>query len=94
MKYRIKYLIKSYEINSYNIDKSEINNKYEIEIDISANDNYIYGIYVERKGEYYIGLSEESFIKYMNEYKYDYKYHNNKNNIKLIKDLIIKEIIE
>jgi len=106
MKYKIKYLIE-YESFVYadnlvfnNIDNYEVNKNSEIEIDnIEICKDYIDFICINycivmRNKKLYWAVSEDDLIKYSQVKNSLYLSNLSENKIKLIKDIIIKEIIE
>jgi len=108
MKFNIKYLVKINTIfnsnivndftNLNNLNDCELNKNYEIELNINnyvnkfiKSNNYCY---VVKGNSAYYAFSEESLNNYKLAQKIIYDILIRKNKIKLVKDLIIEEIVK
>jgi len=107
IKYLVKKidLEKYFHIHSFNtfyknIDNFELNNENQIEIELSKLSIYYREgsgykfCCVQRNGCEYFGFTEMDFNRFKENFKYQYENLVALNKIKLIKDLIIEEIIE
>jgi len=106
MKYKVKYLINLdtsaefapyYNTNIYKLD-DEINSNGEMEIEIKSRDYCLFERYgcinVMKGNKIYSAMSDEDFIKFKENVKKSYEYYYMGGKIKLVKDLIIEEILE
>jgi len=102
MKYKIKYLINheilicKYSATVCNIDKFILDDNHEMKIDLDlGNESFIYFYnycVVMRNGLEYAAFSENDLKSFAKKWPKDYNIILNQ--IKLIKDIIIQEIIE